>query len=276
MSNETKLIQAIVDIACAEIGVRESGENTGRRVREYQDADTLKGTSYPWCASFVSWDLREAGKRIGVVIPWSNSASCDVVWQDAKKRNLIRNRPEPGDVFLVRARRSNGSYSQTDAIHTGLVARVEGNTFHTVEGNTNGDGGREGIGVLGHARAISDRYVFVRPIAGLKEQPAPPKPELKSTWTVTLQAPGRAPHLLNAPSFDGRPYLYTRDFAEYFGLTLDWNRREAQAVVQGYEVPVQARLVNGLSLYPVRVLAELLGYHIDADSTRRVVTVAKR
>ena len=93
-----------------------------------------------------------------------DSASCDVVGH-GRKRSLMSNTPQRGDIMLrarVGGAPSGSGYSNSDAIHTGLVESVSDHAFTTIEGNTNSDGGREGHSVLRHTRPLSARYVFVR------------------------------------------------------------------------------------------------------------------
>ena len=261
-----KTIQTALEIARAEIGTRESGNNRGRRVEEYQAADNLPGGGYAWCGSFVAWCLRETAKRDAVTIPWSNSASCDVIWQDARKRKLTRLLPQPGDVFLIRAKKGNG-YSNSDAIHTGFVDKVNGNTFTTIEGNTNADGGREGHSVLSHTKTVSPRFVFVRWIdAVAKERPVVELPPVVAAWRVTLKKEGHT-IALNVTARDGRPWVATRDFATFYGLSVAWNAVEGTAVVNGRQMEAQPRIADGVSLYPVRVLADHMGYRVSVDGT---------
>jgi hypothetical protein len=64
----TKLREEICRIAKNEIGVEEiDGTNCGPRVNEYKGATNLDPKqSWPWCAAFVCWVVREAMKSARV------------------------------------------------------------------------------------------------------------------------------------------------------------------------------------------------------------------
>ena len=161
MPTKNQLIETFVGVLHGEIGVRESGDNSGARVREYQAATTLGGSHFPWCAALLCFALKQTEKKHSIDIPWTYSASCDVLWADGKARGILRPTPQRGDIGLVRAKRGGG-YSSADAIHTFAVSKVVGSHVETIEGNSNNDGGREGIGVFAHSRPVSERLVWVR------------------------------------------------------------------------------------------------------------------
>jgi hypothetical protein len=53
-------LKPLVDLALAEVGVREEGcNNRGPRICEYQAATWLKPAPWPWCAAFICWLIRE-------------------------------------------------------------------------------------------------------------------------------------------------------------------------------------------------------------------------
>ena len=137
-------------------GPREiGGPNGGPWVRLYLDGN--EGSAWPWCAGFVSFILRQAAAHAGVARPFTPTYSCDLLASDARARDrfLADNRLAgqdptrllaPGSVFLQR--RSAG-----DWVHTGLLTAAHGDTFETIEGNTNDSGDREGYEVCKRFRA---------------------------------------------------------------------------------------------------------------------------
>jgi hypothetical protein len=153
-----KLPSAIIKVATAEIGVTEvNGTNCGPRVNEYKAATVLPAKeSWPWCAAFVCWVVREAAARAGVPFtntfkrpttagayafePWS-LAQDDSTWTKKPHRGDI----EPGDIVIF-------TFS-----HIGIaVSRPDRNGYVlTVEGNTDGAGSREGGAVLRKSRHVS-------------------------------------------------------------------------------------------------------------------------
>ena len=53
-------IQKMIQIASAEVGIREAEvNNTGARIVEYQGATWLQPGAWPWCAAFICWIMRE-------------------------------------------------------------------------------------------------------------------------------------------------------------------------------------------------------------------------
>ena len=266
---KSALASALLQIATAENGVRESGPNTGAKIRKYQDATTLKGTGWPWCAAFVAWVIRSAELRTGVKIPWTFSASCDVIFADLKARGLLRSRPEPGDVFLVRGRTKIG-YSSWDAIHIGFVTRVQGDFFWTIEGNTNNDGGREGVAVMEHKRKISSRFWFGRVVDGVKEFEAASAKE--NRYAVSM-ATARGLSLLDVQMDNGTTLVAARDFANALGREIAWDSENGAVIIGGEEVPLQPRIFEGRAFFPVRELARVFELKIGVNIENRQVVL---
>jgi len=101
------------------------------------------------------------GQRFTEIMP--HSYSCDVVGSHGLKekrlyRNAsIRNNPsviEPGDVFL-------NMKTKFDWVHTGIVIGVEGDWIHTIEGNMNDEGSREGFEVYLRRRTFQTRTIDI-------------------------------------------------------------------------------------------------------------------
>jgi hypothetical protein len=67
---------------------------------------------------------------------------------------------QPGQQFILSFGNNTG--------HTGLVESIEttneGTIVHTIEGNSNSDGGREGYAVVRHQRKLTDKALlgFIR------------------------------------------------------------------------------------------------------------------
>lgn len=135
MSN-TKLKQKALEIAIKELGIQEAtGHNDGERIRQYQDVVGHWARNQPWCASFVSWAYKKASEELKQPMPFAPQASVYILVQGVRKHtpNAYKPasktfKPEPGDVFLSLQSDSNKN-------HTGLVWKVEGEYFHTIEGN---------------------------------------------------------------------------------------------------------------------------------------------
>jgi len=257
MSN--KLIDAVIEIATGEIGVRESDNNSGKRVQQYQAATTLGGTHWPWCAGFTSWCLKQAASKLKLkTLEYCYSASCDVVAAWAKSEGVLHDTPQAGDFFL--------SYSSPrDASHTGLVVSVSGAKFTTVEGNTNLGGSREGIGVFKRQRINGNRYKFVRWIDANKQAASP------ELWTAKIGDGA----LANLPRINGSVYVPVRDWGKALGFKTDFNAEQQVILYDGREVPSQLRIIDGAGYLPVRVLAEFSGLKLTVDGAAREITVSR-
>lgn len=144
-----ELVSLLLSLAEKEIGTREEGTNTGKRVREYQAATNLEGTGWPWCSAFLVWLFREAGKQVSLPFkrPVTAAAFGWEEWARKEGQKLIE-RPasvKRGDVVIF-------SFS-----HIGICSKDsdENGTFESIEGNTNAAGEREGGAVMKKRRKIS-------------------------------------------------------------------------------------------------------------------------
>jgi hypothetical protein len=148
------LLEKVLKVAAGELDVREEppGSNRGPRVDQYLRAvglDPAAG-SFPWCAAFVFWCFREAATDLGRTNPLVRTAGVLEHWRRAEQAGARRlpsadavadpARVRPGMIFVMDAGAGAG--------HTGLVEAVAGGRLVTLEGNTNVDGSREGIGVF--------------------------------------------------------------------------------------------------------------------------------
>jgi len=152
-----KLPAELVKIATAEIGVEEiNGSNSGKRVREYQASTSLGGTGWAWCAAFVCWVVREAMEKLGIEEtatfrrPTTAAAWGFELWSLAQDLSTWTKKPvkgdiEPGDIVIFTFSHIGIATSEPDS--DGYV--------RTVEGNTDGQGSREGGAVLAKRRHIS-------------------------------------------------------------------------------------------------------------------------
>lgn len=87
-----------------------------------------------WCACFVSWVANQAGYIDTNVVPRFSGVIQGINWFKAvgewKEAGFV---PNPGDIIFFDWE-NDGS-----ADHVGIVEKVENNTVHTVEGNSNVD-----------------------------------------------------------------------------------------------------------------------------------------
>lgn len=143
----------------ADARVREVPRNSNRgpEVDAY-----LRRTGTPpghaWCGAFVYWCMDEAANALGMDNPMMRTAGCLTHWQRAEAHGARRvpakdakrdaARVQPGMIFIIDHGRGLG--------HTGLVERIEAGLLHTIEGNTDASGTREGGGVYRLIRRIGE------------------------------------------------------------------------------------------------------------------------
>lgn len=109
------------------------------------------GIDFPasWCMAFVYWCCKEANpnnhliKTGGVLRQWYEI--------DNKFKSIT---PKPGDIFIMDHGHGLG--------HTGFVESIEGDVIHTIEGNTNDTGSREGYEVCRRIRKTNTCKGFIR------------------------------------------------------------------------------------------------------------------
>lgn len=163
--------QRFVDIARREVGTLEvGGNNRGPRIREYQEATWLAPDSWPWCAAFCCWVLREwlqdgaLQVQLGLMTPaavnkWLCRDARAFGWEDWARKRGLQVLPETAPAMV-------GDLIIFDFSHIGIVARGgrQGERLVTIEGNTGPDGGRDGDGVYEKRRLHSPATVrsFVR------------------------------------------------------------------------------------------------------------------
>lgn len=144
--------QRVLAVAASQIGYREGRGNRTPFGRWYG----MDGN--PWCAMFVSWCLAAAGSPLPPIDGASGSASVASLRRWGRRTGRLVTHPQPGDLLLI----DHGG----GAGHMGIVERVEADgTVHTIEGNTDADGGREGREVARRTREIRHNMVLLRPNA---------------------------------------------------------------------------------------------------------------
>ena len=134
------------------------GSNFGPWVRAYMGGH--QGKSWPWCAGFVTFVMKQAAKVHGVNTPIKGSFSCDLLASQADKEGRFVAESSITDlsnsslgsccIFLVRR-------TSDDWTHTGFAMDYETTSFATIEGNTNDDGNWEGYEVCRRIRSLAKR-----------------------------------------------------------------------------------------------------------------------
>lgn len=134
--------------AITQLGVEEipRGSNWGEPVQSYLKS---VGIGFPasWCMSFVYWCYNEAAKELGIKNPMFKTGGVLLQWGKSKAAYAATKPYVAGDVFILDYGKGLG--------HTGIIESVEGDIAHTIEGNTNDTGSREGYEVCRRQRPIA-------------------------------------------------------------------------------------------------------------------------
>ncbi len=178
MPDQRMLALYALKAAQGQIGQTESpkGSNRGEMINKYLRSVGLN-PGYAWCQAFVYWCYEEAAKQIGIRNPMPKTAGVYDCWNRCAievkgqatsvltmLRESVARQPEvlqPGDQFILTFGKLSG--------HTGIIERVaievgEDPVLHTIEGNSNTDGSREGYAVVRHKRKLSEKALrgFIR------------------------------------------------------------------------------------------------------------------
>lgn len=150
----SKLSEKTLQIAITQIGVQEipKNSNAGPDVEKYLKSVGL-GKGFSWCMAFVYWCSQEASKQLAVANTLQKTGGVLAMW-NAKPQLRVKV-PQPGDIMILDYGKGLG--------HTGIVEKIVGTDVHTIEGNTNDDGSREGYEVCRRVRKLSMIKGFLRP-----------------------------------------------------------------------------------------------------------------
>ena len=257
-----EIVSKAIEIARGEEGTLEHGRpNHGKQVDEYQKRTGYPHGGVPWCACFVYWCIDEAANGQKAVNPFLRSGSCDLISAWAKKHEILMTDPEPGDVFLYYS-------SPNDASHTGFVTAVSGTVFATMEGNTNINGSREGIGVFKRERQDGPKYRYVR-WANLASAASAAKDE--PTWALHLNDAKIGEVIVRA----GVAWAPVEVWGKCLGLSVDWEQDDQHLVLGKHEFPGEIDVINDMGYAPLRKLAAFSGLIVTPDAARNKVTVSK-
>lgn len=153
---DNNLAAEIIRIAKLEVGNREdpAGSNRGPDIKKYFDSVGIN-QGYAWCVCFTYWCVNQACANVGVLNKMPRTAGVLMHWNTTKAKKILaadaKNNPslvKPGQLFMMKMGRIAG--------HTGIVTAVNGGFIDCIEGNTNNDGSREGVGVFARKRKIVD------------------------------------------------------------------------------------------------------------------------
>lgn len=152
-----------LEIAITQIGKEENprGSNWGKAGDPVPGYLASVGINFPasWCMAFMYWCVMEAINALPTEqMKWINGLqSYNPLYhtggvldqlkfiQPENKMPQAGSAPQPGDIFIMDLGHGLG--------HTGMVESVESDgTLHTIEGNTNDTGSREGYEVARKVR----------------------------------------------------------------------------------------------------------------------------
>ncbi|AIE84426.1 hypothetical protein [Fimbriimonas ginsengisoli] len=125
------------------------GSNKGPEVSYFLEAAGAHPGD-PWCVSFVAANFKDSG---GTELP-PNPASTHSWYEWAHQTGRLVTTPRRGDVFIIIESPTTG--------HGGHVIEMTGNSYRTLEGNTNDGQSREGYGCFRHTRTANASTHFIR------------------------------------------------------------------------------------------------------------------
>lgn len=145
-----KIAEAAIHIAAGYIGIREIGSTNRSPLIDRWLRALGVPVGNPWCMAFVQGVVAEAAVQHGVADPLKpDTASCLDLWNRVPKSWKFGPMDgKRGDIAIWKHSATTG--------HTGIVEYYEGGFYHTIEGNTNDDGSREGYEVCRRRRKYSD------------------------------------------------------------------------------------------------------------------------
>ncbi|MDQ3021294.1 MAG: CHAP domain-containing protein [Bacteroidota bacterium] len=153
-NTDNVLLKEVVKVAASQKNVMEKplGSNSGPEVNKYLASVGLPPGLF-WCMAFVHWCFENAAISLARNNPAVKTGGCIDHWNRTKGKRILSadavNKTtlvKPGQIFII----SHGG----GAGHTGIVEKVEGGFIHTIEGNSNPSGSRNGIGVFSLQRKI--------------------------------------------------------------------------------------------------------------------------
>lgn len=142
--------EAVLKVAIAEMGHgEEGGNNRGPDLDRYRRGIGAPGD--PWCAAFVSFCLESGAAALGVPCPVKRSHSARRLFANVLAAGSRVERPAARDIVLWARGAANSGQG-----HIGIVSRVAGNTFWSVQGNKGGFPSRvrEYLSELGEANLL--------------------------------------------------------------------------------------------------------------------------
>jgi len=154
------LCTTALQVAQGQVGQCEQpvGSNSGPMVDKYLAAVGLH-PGYAWCQAFVYWCYQQAAEKLKCANPVVRTGGAVDCWHKTAVQFKITTAQalqapailKPGYQFILSFGNGTG--------HTGIIEKMEGTLLHTIEGNSNTNGSREGYEVVRHQRHINDKLI---------------------------------------------------------------------------------------------------------------------
>ena len=151
----------ILQVAITQIGVQEDKAHTNHgEAIKYQEAAGLGSSGgYPWCQSYVFYCGKIAYGKLNPIPRVGGVMNClDVATKEGYKiihqAEATPQNVSIGSQFILSEGGSKG--------HTGIIESIdEDGTLHTIEGNSNSDGSRDGYEVCRQSkRNLKDKNII--------------------------------------------------------------------------------------------------------------------
>lgn len=151
------LAQKSLEIAKTFEGIQESpkGSNSGPEVNKFLARVGLKPGN-AWCMAMVYYCVDEAAKQLGLPNPLVRTGHVLYQWNNTTARKLPKTSAavKPGDVFIMKFKGGLG--------HAGFVEYVKPGIIHSIDGNSNDEGSREGFEWCRRERPTSSFLGFIQ------------------------------------------------------------------------------------------------------------------
>lgn len=244
-----------VELASKYVGVTEEplGSNRGKLIDQWNTALGVPVGSF-WCASFVSAVVRDFEKS-GIDFPLQQSASCDSWLKQAKVNAMTSIKPETGALFLI-------CPSPNDATHIGIVGNNVDGVWHTIEGNSNMGGSRNGTAVVNRPNGINrNNIIYVNWMCRIEEADEMP-------WHVVF--PNTTVEAVNV---SGATYIPLRAAIVACDGDDDLLTYDGQPLYRGSKIPCKMVVLNGKTHVPVRQFMHWADLDFDVLSATQTIKV---
>lgn len=161
----------IADVAREYIGTHETSENRGPHLAEFWAATNYPSGSddrQPWCSAFATFCVKEGDRRSDALAlrhpPFFPAVAQWREWARDPQNGCLVFTPEDVKAGKYQPMAGDVLHFLPHLSHVGIVAEdgVPGGFVHTIEGNTNNAGSREGDCVAAKSRALSFCGEFIR------------------------------------------------------------------------------------------------------------------